>query len=127
MSRGALLAGPFALAVVLAGCQVPWYRDNVYRAQSDFSLTHYCPRERVGASVVPASPPAKIAADADRLAMWERAHGEEGEQGVIVAGCGEEARYDCRVVPPRRDGESYSRWERGARSICEMRQEWAPR
>jgi hypothetical protein len=93
--------------LALAGCAGRHGPPPVDQARLEFSREAYCPLRRVVAERVIAMPeaPPRIAADAERLAMWRAAHERAGlddpRQTIAVAGCGERATYACWAMTAR--------------------------
>ena len=72
------------------------YDDGV----ATFSQVFFCPVERiVVAPSAPAAPPPDIAADPQRLALWQASHGETSH--FVVEGCGKRLTYKCQFQPGR--------------------------
>jgi hypothetical protein len=102
------------LVVVLAGCRGPVTLDDV---RKEFSKDNTCPVERVEArersELKPSqldwnpAPPAEIAADAGRLAMWKAERDKQnantdGRDRVFEArGCGHQTLYACHRMNTR--------------------------
>ena len=96
-----MLVAAFLAAFVGAGCGGRATPPPVDQARLQFSRETFCPLHRVTAGrrfEMPAAP-ARIASDAERLAMWRAAHEraglEDSRQTVAVTGCGERATYVC--------------------------------
>jgi len=86
---------------VLSGCGPRPGPSTVDQARLEFSRSAFCPMPRVsaGRTIELPHPPAPIASDPERLAMWratwEREAMEEPRQTIAVSGCGERAEYAC--------------------------------
>jgi len=102
LARIARVLGPIAAPVALAGCVAAPYRAaTAEQARRQFASDAFCPVEEVTAervSTVP-QPPAAIARDPSRLALWRRAFGTLADptarQTIAVSGCGESETYAC--------------------------------
>jgi hypothetical protein len=75
------------LCILLAAC-APAYSTT---ASTTFASTYSCPVERQ--TITRQAPPADIANDPDRLAMWN-----ESNHTYEVAGCGRTATLECAVT-----------------------------
>jgi hypothetical protein len=86
--RAALLTAACAL---LPAC---WYSARWGMAVMLFSHHTLCPRERISVQEVPdAPPPPDIAADPQRLSMWQDRYG--GTTLYRLDGCGQSEVYRC--------------------------------
>ncbi|HEY3805359.1 MAG TPA: hypothetical protein VGL61_22280 [Kofleriaceae bacterium] len=69
-----------------------------------FAAANSCPLERLSATrrADSAQPPADVAADPERLSMWQssQARRDAATGDVIVRGCGSAASYHCVVQAP---------------------------
>jgi hypothetical protein len=115
--REARRAGHLALLLALAGCAGAPGAPSEHTARAQFAQQTYCPEDRVTAHAVVSDPPADIAADPERLALWQDAAEERAkkqlEWHVRVEGCGERASFVCSdddavLLPKRRCLESSS-------------------
>jgi hypothetical protein len=101
------LAGLTLALLLLAGCAGRRSPPPVDQARLQFSREAYCPLRRVVAERVVPMPeaPARIARDAERLAMWRAAHQRDGlddpRQTIAVTGCGERSTYACWATTGR--------------------------
>ncbi len=73
---------------------------SVRTARAQFSEENYCPLQRVEARMVEtAKPSPEVAADPERLALWNqesaRRAGRQLEWRVRVEGCGHESDFVC--------------------------------
>lgn len=97
---------PFAFAVLILPSGCAWFSSKAI-AGNEFANAFMCPRDRVVVTARPdipphavmgsATPPAEIAADPQRLAMWrqQQVQKDAGRGVYDVQGCGHEARYVC--------------------------------
>lgn len=79
----------------------PYRAATAEQARRQFASDAFCPEEEVTAERVPVvpQPPAAIARDPARLALWQRAFGTQvdprARQTIAVSGCGESETYVC--------------------------------
>lgn len=92
------------LGLAIGGCAQE--TEILAGARWQFAKQISCPEDRVTANVDPQSaaqdarpPPPEVAADPDRLAMYDKQAEAEAVLGrwVVVTGCGQEARYHCEI------------------------------
>lgn len=111
LGNPATCLGRIVAALALVACTRAPQEGVVNTARKQFSQGWYCPLDRVrGVGIYPvATPPAAIAADAERLAMWReaarRASENDERKTIDVAGCGERAFYACWEWVGRAAGE----------------------
>jgi hypothetical protein len=104
--------GRWVVLLALAGCSSAPERA----ARAQFARQTYCPESRVEAHAVVSDPPSDIAADPERLALWQKAAEERAtkqlEWRVSVEGCGERADFVCSdddaLLPKKRCLQSSS-------------------
>ncbi len=72
---------------------------NLYDdAVATFSRVFFCPVDRIVATpITPAAPPPDVAADPQRLTLWQASHAETSH--VVVEGCGQRLTYTCQLQP----------------------------
>lgn len=97
--RSLWIALPGVLAC--AGCGT----SRATGARAQFAQDQSCPKDRITVGARPllaadSEPPAAIAADPQRLAMWrakdaERHRNEESKTYYLATGCGQSRIYDC--------------------------------
>lgn len=96
----AIVAGAVVLFVVAAGCG--GYEGS---ARTQFATSTSCAPEKItvtkkaGDPLPPSAPPADVAGDPGKLAIWKRDDQERREAAAqpvyVVDGCGQEKRYTC--------------------------------
>jgi len=93
------------VSLLLASCAT--YEGT---ARSAFVHDASCPADRVtvARAQLPA-PPADVAADPARLALWKDDAEKRAEHRIVVTGCGQERRYDCDRQSAS-DGTSTATW-----------------
>jgi hypothetical protein len=98
--------GRFAAAAVVVGCHaVPGRAADLYEARRQFSEEVFCPVGRVTVTrgLEMPTPPPRIEADPERLAMWQQAFERKmsgtARQRVVAVGCGEQITYACWEWP----------------------------
>jgi hypothetical protein len=69
--------------------------SDAYSAKYHFSEDHSCPESRLAVRSITTSPvpPASIASDPERLAMWTSSERSKPVTYIIVSGCGSEEGY----------------------------------
>ncbi len=69
-------------------------------ARSEFARQNSCPDDRVTVGhAPPRQPPADVAADPGRLAMWNDNEAKRAEHYYVASGCGHESLYLCEHRP----------------------------
>ncbi len=86
-----MAAIPLGDLVTLGCASAEARRENAVLTLSSW---HYCPGDRIAATVKEAPVPAEVAADPERLTIWRREHTYDGTY-VAVEGCGKSEQCVC--------------------------------
>ena len=98
-----------ALVVLTAISSVIACQASDHSARAKFAEAAACPSasvtvtEEKGAPPPPSKPPADVAADPGKLAVWKQEDAERRQSAAatvyVAKGCGQEKRYDCETDP----------------------------
>lgn len=96
-----LLALILATAALALACASTTVNVNAYDdAVATFSRTLYCPIDRITVHANAAAVPSEIAADPQRLALFQASHADKAY--FLIEGCGKSTAYVCRADARRR-------------------------